>query len=169
MRTEHLVTYLNDHLAGAVAALEVLEHIIEQHATNAAVPTLQRIKTDIEADRRELEMLVERLGGRESVTRKAVGWLSERVLRLKLRVDDPRNGALRLFESVEMISLGVDGKLGLWRVLASLRDGVAELNALDVDRLVRRAREQRVALEQTRCQLAREAFIAEEAPVSHSA
>jgi hypothetical protein len=114
-------------------------------------------------------MLVQRLGGRESVTRKAVGWLSERVVRMKLRVDDPRNGALRLFESVEMISLGVAGKLGLWQVLASLSDGIPELNAFDFDRLIRRAQEQRAALEQTRCQIAREAFVAEEAPAPHSA
>ena len=164
MRTEHLVTYLNDHMAGAVAALEVLEHVIEQHATHPASPKLQLVKADIEADRRELELLVEHLGERESVARKTVGWLAERAVRMKLRADDPGDGALRLFESVEMISLGIEGKLGLWRTLASLRDGIRELNTVDFERLIRRAQEQREVLEQIRYEVARAAFITEDAP-----
>jgi hypothetical protein len=62
MSKEHLSTYLNDHLAGAVMALEV----IDQLATEA--PDLKSIlletKSDIEADREQLISVDEKIGHR---------------------------------------------------------------------------------------------------------
>ena len=47
------------------------------------------------------------------------GCLGERLTRLKLPLDDPSEGALYLFEALEVLSLGIEGKRGLWQALAS--------------------------------------------------
>ncbi|MBN9518814.1 hypothetical protein J0H58_09885 [bacterium] len=56
----HLATYLNDHLAGSTAALELLEHLERTHPDLA--PSLAVLRRDIEDDRRELEALMTRVG-----------------------------------------------------------------------------------------------------------
>lgn len=42
----------------------------------------------------------------QSRMRKASAWLAEKFTELKLRFDDPKAGALLLFESLEALSLG---------------------------------------------------------------
>src|SRR3954447_16627011 len=57
MSSHHLATYLNDHLAGAVAGVEMLEHIAEKRSGLVDTETLLRIKRDVEEDRGTLEAL----------------------------------------------------------------------------------------------------------------
>ena len=158
MGTHHLETYLNDHLAGAVAVLELIDHSIEQHADAPQAALLGEIRADIEADRRQLEMIIDRVGGSQSAPRKAVGWISDRVVRLKLRMDDPSNGALRLFETIEIVALGIEGKRSLWRTLDSLRADLSEIADVDFEGLIARATQQRDALEPGRLRAARDAL-----------
>ena len=61
MSEQHLATYLNDHLAGAVAALELLEHLGKAHADTPTGRFAAELRADIAADRKELEALMARL------------------------------------------------------------------------------------------------------------
>jgi hypothetical protein len=160
VHTSHLGTYLNDHVAGAVSALELIEHIIQGHAGMSIGQTLVDLKPEIEADRRELERIVTRITGGESATRKMVGWLGERVAQLKLRTDDPADGSFRLFESLEIISLGVEGKRSLWHVLSTIASDVSEFEGIDFDRLIARSIEQRAIVERLRLEAANAALVA---------
>ena len=72
MAHEHLATYLNDHLAGSVVALELLENLEEIHANAPLAAFFSKLRADIEADRQELETLMGRLEIAESRTRKGV-------------------------------------------------------------------------------------------------
>lgn len=71
---EHLATYLNDHLAGLTVALELLEEL-EAEGTGIT-KSLTELRADIEADRKELQIPMARLGNSESRTRKVSGWLT---------------------------------------------------------------------------------------------
>lgn len=153
MTNHHLAAYLNDHLAGAVAALEMLEHLREAHAGSPLAQVLVELQADIEADREELEGLMGRLGVAESRPRKLAGWLGEKVAQLKLRLDDS-GGAMHLFESLEALSLGIEGKHNLWRVLDPLAETIPELRALNYDRLIERAQAQRLQVEAERLRAA---------------
>jgi hypothetical protein len=164
MAHDHLATYLNDHLAGAVAALELLEHLEKTHAGTPVAPDLSALRAEIEADRRTLESLMTRLHVTESRPRKAAAWLAERLAWLKLRLDDSGHGAFRLFESLEAVSLGIEGKLGLWRTLAALAPTVPDLSGPEYDVLMRRATEQRGRTEALRLGTVRAAFVAAQAP-----
>ena len=94
----------------------------------------------------------------ESKPRKAAAWLAERVASLKLRLDDSGDGAFRLFESLEVVSLGIEGKLGLWRTLAAVAPALPDVGSLDYETLIQRAVEQRERAEGMRLRAAQAAF-----------
>jgi hypothetical protein len=160
MANKHLATYLSDHLAGSTVALELLTHLEKAHADTATAGLLTELHADIEADRQELEALMERLHVAESSPRKVMGWLTERITQLKLRLDDPSDGAFRLLESLEVLALGIEGKQGLWKALAAVAMHMPELQGMDYERLTQRAEDQRGRVEGMRLEAAKEAFVA---------
>jgi hypothetical protein len=158
MSTHHLGTYLNDHLAGSVAALELLTHVVEKHADLVDVQTVLSIKHDIEADRETLEALMARFGIDHKHPRKVMGWLADRVTRLKLAIDDPADHTFRAFEMIELVSVGIAGKNGLWRSLSALGGTHPALAELDYPALLARGRDQHARLETLHAALARAAL-----------
>jgi hypothetical protein len=153
MGHEHLTTYLNDHLAGSVVALELLGHLEESHPDGDIVRFAAELRADIEADRQQLRTLMDYLHISESSPRKAAAWLTEKFSELKLRLDDKVGGALHLFEALEALSLGIEGKRALWLALHT-----ATINVLDYELLIKRAEEQRSRVETVRLQTAKVAL-----------
>src|SRR5918998_2620795 len=127
MANQSLATYLNDHLAGSVVALELLDHLEEDGAGTAEASTLVGVHADIAADRQELEAFMARLGITVSAPRKATGWLVEKLSEIKLHLDDAGDGALPRLEALEKISLGIAGKAALWDALAAAAEAAPEL------------------------------------------
>jgi hypothetical protein len=160
MTNEALATYLNDHLAGAVAALELLEQLESERAGSDEARSLARVRNEIEADRQELEGLMDQLGVARSAPRQATAWLTEKISELKLFIDDPGHGALRRLEALEAISLGIEGKRGLWRALGAAAENAPALASPEYARLERRAAEQRDLVEGLRLEAAKEALAA---------
>ena len=158
MANESLGTYLNDHLAGSVVALELLDHLEEDDAGTAEASLLADVHADIEADRQELEAFMAQRGIAVSAPRKATGWLVEKLSELKLRLDDAGDGALRRLEALETLSLGIAGKAALWDALAAAGEAAPELNGLDYARLARRAATQRAVVEELRLRAAKAAL-----------
>jgi hypothetical protein len=158
MADEHLATYLNDHLAGSVAAIELLEYLEKAHADTAMARFFAELRADVEADRRELEALMDRLHIAKSLPRKVTAWLTEKVTQLKLRLDDPKGGPLRLLEALEALALGIEGKRALWRALAAATETDPRLQGVDYERLAQRAEKQRRRVEVARLEAARSAF-----------
>ncbi len=158
MAREHIATYLNDHLAGATGAVELLEHLEKEHADTEVGRLASGLRADVEADRQTLKSLMERLEVSRSRSRKAAGWLGEKAAELKLRLDDLGGGSLRLFESLEILSLGIEGKRSLWQALAAASEEAPHLRAADYEDLIRRAEEQRGRVEAARMAAARRAL-----------
>jgi hypothetical protein len=147
--------YLNDHLAGSVMALELIEHLADVDTGSDARQFFGDLRGEIAADQEILKGLLERLGVSESPVRQAGAWLVEKFGRVKLRVDDMVAGKLRLLEGLEALALGIQGKLALWAALETVRDQIAELRSLDLPRLQQRAREQHSRVETRRLVVAR--------------
>lgn len=158
MVNKHLATYLNDHLAGSVMALELIEHLAAANTDTAIERFLTGLHADIAMDRQELETFMDRLDIGRSLPRRAGAWLAEKISELKLLLDDPGDGPLRLFEGLEVVSLGIEGKRALWLALATAAEVVPALREFDYPRLTRRAEEQRARVEEQRLEAAREAF-----------
>jgi len=160
MGGQHLATYLNDHLAGAVVALEILAHLEHAGHDPALAATIGAVRADIDADRAVLEGLMGRLGVGTTGARQAMAWLGEKVAQLKLKLDDSADGSFRLFESLEAVSLGIEGKRGLWRTLAAVAALDPALGALDYPNLIARAETQRQQVEAMRLAVAPSALAA---------
>lgn len=158
MAVEHLTTYLNDHLAGSVLALELLDHLNATHSESELGAFFKQLSSDVAADRDELQGLMERLEIGESRTRKASAWLAEKITELKLSFDDPKDGSLRLFESLEALSLGIEGKRSLWIALIAAAEKSPSLRILDYQHLKQRAEEQRDRVETLRIETAKKAL-----------
>jgi hypothetical protein len=162
MKNKHLAIYLNDHLAGAEGALELLAHLEEAHAGTPVGDALRQLHDDIEADRQELKRLIERLDIDVSAPRKVSAWLGEKAVQLKLQLDDKASGTLRLFEGLEALLVGIEGKRALWRALAIASEEVHELDGVDYDHLAQRAQEQHDRVEVLRLDAAKAALRATE-------
>src|ERR1044071_1630957 len=159
MANEQIANYLNDHLAGAVAALELLEHLEAAHASTPLERFFAELREAVTADRQALEALMSRLQIAQSRTRQATAWVAEKITELKLKVDDRTGGALRLLEGLEALSLGIEGKRGMWQALAAAAGGTTELRVADYEGLVKRAEEQRLWVEVVRLEAAKKALI----------
>jgi hypothetical protein len=158
MAKESLTTYLNDHLAGSVVALELLDYLEEDGAGTAQASTLAGVHAEIVADRQELEAFMAQLGITVSAPRKATGWLVEKLSELKLHLDDAGDRALRRLEALETVSLGIAGKQALWDAMAAAAESAPELRELDYARLGRRAETQREVVERLRIHAAKAAL-----------
>jgi hypothetical protein len=161
MSAEHLPSYLNDHLAGAVGALELVDHLISAHAHTPLAQFLTQLRGEIEEDKITLEGLLHQLGATESRTRQAAAWLAEKFAEIKLRLTAQVDSDFARLEAFEALSLGIEGKRSLWLALAEIADAVPAVRALDLPRLERRAREQRAGVEARRLDAARAAFATE--------
>jgi len=155
MAEHYLATYLNDHMAGARAALDLLDHLEGAQAGSPVAHVAAELKAEIEADRRVLESLMERLQISVSRPRKAAAWLAEKMTELKLNLDDRSGGPLRQLEDLEGLSLGIEGKRLLWRALRTAAERAPKLGGTDYEGLERRAEEQRSRVEVVRLETAK--------------
>src|SRR5438552_3962807 len=134
-----LLSYLKNHLAGSVAAIELIDHLQGSASPFDGRRFLSTLRAEIAADQRELQALLHDLGGAESRVREAGAWITEKFGELKLRMDDPRGNGLGTFEALESLALGIQGKLALWTALEAVSDRVPELGAIDLQALKQRA------------------------------
>ena len=158
MSRERLTIYLNDHLAGSVGALELVDHLIETYKGKPLGQFFQDLRNEIKADQDTLRDLIEKLGKNESAVRKAGAWVAEKLSRAKIRPSDSEEGQMGLLDALEGLVLGITGKRGLWTALAAAADTLPQLRELDYAQLQRRAAEQCDRVEAKRLEIAREVF-----------
>jgi len=151
-----LETYLHDHLAGSVAAVEMVERAIAENEGDRLAVVLAQVLADIREDQEVLRRLLAGLGAGESPLKKAGAWLMEKAGRLKL--GDTGEAAIQRFEMLEALSLGILGKLALWRALQRVADRHPALREVDLAAMERRALEQHQRIEGYRLEAAREAL-----------
>ena len=102
---------------------------------------------------------MERLAVRRNTAKVAGAWAAEKLGRLKL------NGRLRGYSplsrllELEMLHIGITGKLELWQALQQTLG--SKLSDVDFSALIERAESQRQAVERLRLDAAAEAFAEE--------
>ena len=137
---KELDSYLNDHLAGSVSALELIEHWAHLHDGKPLGVFFSQIDTEVRADQKVLRNLMHGLGVEESSLRQAGAWAAEKVGRVRLMIAGGDQGSLGLMLTLEGLIMGIVGKKLLWRSLAAAN--LAELNGYDFRELERRAEQQ---------------------------
>jgi hypothetical protein len=151
---ERLATYLNDHLAGSSAGLDLARRIARENAGNGYGAEIAAIAGEIAEDRAALEDVMDRLGVGRDHLRLLAAWGAERVRRaIPWSWVLDREGLGRL-EELELLSTGVNGKLSLWQALGETQS----VEGVDFAVLADRAGSQLDRLEALRRQAAAEAF-----------
>lgn len=117
MQSRLLAIYLNDHLAGATAGVEVARRARASNGGSELGRVLQRICAEIEADKSTLESVMAQLGVRRDPIKPAGAWLAEKLGRLKLNGQLTGYSPLSRVIELEGLHIGITGKLELWRAL----------------------------------------------------
>jgi hypothetical protein len=151
--SEPLVTYLNDHLGGAQIAIQLLEGMRDQHDDPTFRELASALLPEIQADDDKLRSIAEKIGAGPSVIKQAGGWLVEKLARAKLGHTGSTN--FELFESLELLALGIHGKLILWKALDAASGLDSRLREFDYKELVSRAQQQYDKVENHRLKLAK--------------
>ena len=153
---KELASYLNDHLAGSVGALDLLEHCAHLHDGKPLGDFFMDIEAEIRADQEKLREVMRSLRIEESDLRKAGAWVAEKAGRARLIIAGDEPGSLGLVLTLEGLIMGVTGKKLLWRALAAAN--LPQLNGYDFDELQRRAEQQIERIEAERIRAVLEAF-----------
>jgi hypothetical protein len=108
-----LSTYRNDHLAMAIAGIELLRRAAGSHPAERS-EALTRLRDEARGDLESLRELMRRLEVAESRPMAAPGWLAERAGRLKPNGYLLRRSPLADVVELEGLRAAVQGRLVCW-------------------------------------------------------
>ena len=149
-----LAIYLQDHLAGATAGVELFRRAAGAQKGTALGDVLDALTLEATSDRQALLDLMAVLEIRPDRIKTSAAWVGEKVGRLK------PNGALLhrspLSDVLELdgMVIAVEWKAAGWRLLNALSDADARLAEVDFDDLLQRADDQITRLESLRLAVA---------------
>ena len=151
-----LDSYLNDHLAGSISAMELIGHWAEVHKGESLGSFFVEIEREIKADQDTLRDVMRSLGVEESKVRKAGAWAAEKLGRARLMIAGDEPGCLGLVLTLEGLIMGVTGKKLMWVALAAAK--LPRLSTYNFEQLQRRAEEQVERIEAERISAVCQAF-----------
>jgi hypothetical protein len=151
--------YLNDHLAGATTALELVRRTEGSNAGTPLGDFLAGLAVEIEEDRDALEAMMGRLGVGKDRLKVVSGWTAEKVGRLKLNGRVTSYSPLSRLVEVEALLLGVAGKRACWLALLELALDEPRLDEEELERLLSRAESQLAELHRHHAEAAGEALV----------
>ena len=160
MAQEPLHVYLNDHLAGATAGVELVKDAAERHDGELG-EFFAQLADEISADYNTLTSLMDQLDAHHSGAKEVLAKAGSVVAEGKFSgesMDDPEFGT---FLTLETLSIGVEGKHCMWKALKVVEGSVPELGAVGIDKLIERAQSQRDRLEGKRLEVAGSALSGE--------
>jgi hypothetical protein len=144
---DNLTTYLHDHLAGARFAISLLMDLAEQKLDGDLAEFASKLLSEIDEDKSMLEGVLARLESQPSVIKEASAWLTQKVGRIKFQLNSE---PFSIFEALEVLSIGILGKLALWNALKRLPAEHDAKEGLDFSNLVDRAIQQHAKVEERR-------------------
>jgi hypothetical protein len=154
-----LAIYLNDHLVGATAGVELARRAQGSNAGTPLGDFLAGLVVDIEEDKQELEGIMDRLGVGKDRLKLAAGWGAEKAGRLKLNGRITSYSPLSRLVEVEGLLLGVSGKRVGWLSLLEIAPGEPRLDEEQLQRLLSRAEAQLTELHRHHAAAAAEALV----------
>jgi len=153
---KNLRIYLNDHLAGSTGGLELARRARGNSTDPVRTAMWVTICEEVETDRDVLVQMIERLDFHGNPVKALLAWAGEKVGRLKPNGQISGPSALGQYVELELMFLGVTGKLSLWEALAAADD--PRLREFNLVELIARAESQRERLDQHRLALGSRLF-----------
>lgn len=146
-----LATYLQDHLAGANAAVEVIALLHKHSEEPVLTELLVWLASEVQEDRETLERLAIDVAAGPSTIKDSAAWIGARMVSLKI---EARKSSFGAFEGLEFLCLGIQGKLHLWRALGRSPACSKAPNIPDFSLLIERAQAQHRRVEDLRLAIA---------------
>lgn len=153
-----LAIYLNDHLAAATGARDLARRAAASNLGSEYGPFLTELASEIDSDRKALLAIMRRLDVGVDRIKLLAGWGAEKLGRLKLNGRVLGYSPLSRLVELELLALGVHGKLALWRSLQGLELDERTKADLELPLLVSRAEQQIERLEAYRMRAAASAL-----------
>jgi hypothetical protein len=153
MMKNPLHIYLNDHLAGATAGVELVRTAAENHDGDLG-EFFTELADGIGSDYNTLTSLIDQLNAHASGAKEAFAKVGAEISDSKFSgesIGDPEFGT---FLTLETLSIGVEGKLCMWKALKCIEGDVPELGSFEIDTLIERAQSQRDRIEGKRLEIA---------------
>jgi hypothetical protein len=153
MAQEPLHVYLNDHLAGATAGVDLARQAAGRHDGELG-EFFAQIADEISADYNTLSSIMDQMDAQHSGAKEVLAKAGSSISEAKFSgetLDDPEFGT---FITLETLSIGVEGKVCMWKALKVVADDHPELSSADVDKLLERGQSQRDRLEAKRLEIA---------------
>jgi hypothetical protein len=154
---KELDSYLNDHLAGSVGALELLDHWIKLYEGKPLANFFSEVRKEVDADQTTLQELMHALGTKKSTVRPVGAWVAEKFSRARFAAAGDQTGGLGIVLVLETLAMGITGKKLLWHGLATAN--LPQPDGIDFVELEKRADEQIARVEVERMRTVREAFL----------
>ena len=152
-----LAIYLHDHLGAANFALELLDTWHRDGEPPDFARWAGQLHAEIAADREVLRQIIARVGEPSHSAKEALGWIAEKISRYKLSSRHPPEFAR--FEGLEVLALGILGKLSLWETLQLLAPHDGRLAGCDYAKLIERARSQHAEVARRRLEICQVALL----------
>jgi hypothetical protein len=156
MAYQGLEVYLTDHLAGATAGVNLAQMASEEHRADEHGAFFGEIASEIKADFEKLEQLISDLGVGRSATKTAAAEIGTRIMAPKFTGGD--DDELNAFITLETLSMGIEGKVCMWKSLKTVENAYPTLASYDLDELISRGESQRRRIEATRLEIAPQAL-----------
>jgi hypothetical protein len=154
--SDPLATYLRDHLTGSHFAIKLLETLQEQYRDEELGWFALSLCAEIKQDQDTLQTIIDHVGKASPDLTAAAGWIAERASQFKLQRD--ASGGLGTFEALETLTLGIRGKLALWRALPLVLKVDTRVPEYDYVALAARAEDQFARVEERRLLLVQSTF-----------
>src|SRR5215208_5114195 len=118
--SKYLATYLNDHLLGSTAGMELARRAARENEGSELGEFLRALSREIEDDRETLLTVMGELGVKSDRAKVAAGWTAEKLGRLKPNAQLRGYSPLSPLVELEGLLMGIHGKLAMWRTLAEV-------------------------------------------------
>lgn len=151
-----LAIYLQDHRAGSMGGLELARRAAGSNRGSAIGEAMEALVVELEAEIETLEALMAELGIRRNNLKILGAWTGEKLGRLKLNGRLTGQSPLSPLVELELLRIGITGKLGMWQALEETLG--PRLTEFDLPGLIEQAERQRTVVEGLRLEAARVAF-----------
>lgn len=152
-----LQTYLSDHLTGAAAGRARARKMSEWYADREIGPALAEFARELDEEHRHLGELIDALDLRRGLPLQALARVGELLGRAKTNGRVLTGSPMTPLLEIELLRAAVNGKQGLWQVLAEYSDELG-LDAADYVRLAAAADRQQETLERLHAEVRPEAL-----------
>jgi hypothetical protein len=153
---KNLERYLNDHISGSAAALSLLETLAKTDIADAEFHL--GLREEIDQNRATLLKLLHSAGFHRGRWQERMAALASTAGQMRLRWQGLSPGHSGLMEALEVLELGIQGQLLLWRCLRETAPALGLWADTDFESLITSAESQKNRVEARRMIAAKRAF-----------